>query len=118
MHRSLAVLAALLLPVAACGGDDSGDAAGNDKSSDTPPACAEIYAEGAIVAADALQTGCVDDSGSVLVANSVDCADGSVLVTYEESDPQLWGFVGKPLTAAEGGENASDPAYGEAYSTC
>ena len=121
----LAVVAAILLGACSDDGDD-GDARtetttaedGDEAGSVGIEQCADLYVAGAVIDDADVQSGCELPDGTTLLGNAIECDDGRTLVTFEDSDPQVWGFVGEPLVEAEGGENAGDPAYGDAFGGC
>ena len=80
--------------------------------------CADVYAQGKVVTAQQIHDGCVLANGSTLKGNVCEQVNGALLVTYEKSDPPLWGLVGKPLHAATGGDLDHDPEYTKAVALC
>ncbi len=102
--------AALVLTLSACG-DDDGEAASSSSApleetseestpseepsseEDLPPSCSEQYAEGAVVAAEDVDAGCVEDDGTLWFggAAETECADGRVL----KWNDRAWWYEGE-----------------------
>jgi hypothetical protein len=88
--------------------------------SDSDPelaACDEVFVEGEVITAEQVEDGCMLANGKTFDGDPCERVDGVLLVTYTESDPQLWGLVGKRLQAASG-ELDEDPDYTEAVGLC
>jgi hypothetical protein len=112
VSRALVVLVIAVLAVATTVGVGG---CGDDSS---PTACADIYAKGKVVTAQQVHDGCTLKNGSTLTDNVCERVDGALLVTFKGSHPPLWGFAGKPLRAASGGDLAHDPRYKKAVALC
>jgi hypothetical protein len=117
MSRVGAVAGALVIVAAAallggCDGDDAG------RAEEGPVACTSLYEPGRVVTARQVERGCERADGSTLRGNVCEQVNGALLVTYEDGDPQLWGFTGKPLEAAQGGDLDNDPDYTDARALC
>jgi hypothetical protein len=81
-------------------------------------ACDEVFVEGEVVTEEQVEDGCLTADGSSFDGDPCERVDGVLLVTYTESDPPLWGLVGKPLRAASSAELDDDPDYTEAVGLC
>ena len=75
----------------------------------TLPACAELWTDGGTLPED--YRGCTDEGGEVTAPVSLSCADGDVLVTYDDR------FIGAP-----GGEiievSVDSAEYERAFTAC
>lgn len=103
-------LAAGCVVLAGCGGSADPVDPGVTPLSDSLPACADVWVEGASLPED--YAGCVDDDGVLQASVSQKCTsvDGS-LTTYADTY-----FVFQNGRVRAGG--AEDPAYQQAYGVC
>lgn len=116
---SPALAVGLLVGCSSDGGTgDTPSADGSDSDAESLVACSEVFSEGAQLSADDAAVSCALADGTTASGTVAECVDGRVLITFEGSDPQLWGFVDEPLQAASTGALSTSPEVAEFTDLC
>ena len=94
-----------------------GLAACSDSDTDLA-SCDDVFVEGEVITEEQVEERCELANGETFDGDPCERVDGVLLVTYTESDPPLWGLVGKRLRAASGADLDQDTDYTEAVGLC
>ncbi|MFW6774700.1 hypothetical protein ACOACO_10480 [Nocardioides sp. CPCC 205120] len=87
--------------------ESSGAGSGASGAPADAPACAEVWVVGGSIPAD--YEGCLDEEGTLEVAETTECTDGRQLLT----GPSGFGFAGETATPTPAGLAEPDPASPE-----